>query len=324
MVMHKESRPLLARSGNDGHLIAVPDPMVRAPRVAASQKMPSAILYSGKSIGCDAIVAVVSRDTDGAMLSAAQRLSHFPASAFICLSWHNNIAVGTIARQENGISWKRFDESVLISGSQSKPTVYWSLHGGRGGMVYFTISAAKALFNIDVTAIQDRNVCARQLLGPTWFAMFDQLLESRDDATMLEIINHHISSRWDSMHHVSNPVQGLQYAGRRWVDRLVSQAKLWQNSLSLRQVQRSVKAMSGRSLREWQLLVSTEKVFFETAQYNQKALNSLDWAALALEAGFSDQAHLSRTVKHITGFPPAEFARRFVEDESFWIYRLWT
>jgi len=32
---------------------------------------------------------------------------------------------------------------------------------------------------------------------------------------------------------------------------------------------------------------------------------------------------MTRTVRRITGFTPTEFARRFVEDESFWMYRLW-
>ncbi|WP_242683742.1 helix-turn-helix domain-containing protein [Paenalcaligenes suwonensis] len=153
--------------------------------------------------------------------------------------------------------------------------------------------------------------------------MFEQLLASTDDATTLAILNRHISSRWFSTQSASNPVQGLRYAGRRWVDALVSQATLWQRGRSLRQVERKVKALSGRSLREWQTLVSTETAFFETAQDDRDVLSRVDWAALALDAGFSDQAHLSRAVKRITGFPPAEFARRFVEDESLWIYRLW-
>lgn len=305
------------------HLKWVPDPMARAPRVIESGSMPLTALYSGKNLGCDAIVAVVSRDTSGVTLSDAQRLSHFPASPLICLSWYNTRGIGTIAGQKKGIAWRQFDENILFSGSQSTPTVSWSSGGVRGGMMYFTVSTAQQLFNIDVTAIQDRSVCARQLLGATWWDMLDQLEASKDDATMLDIIKHHVLPRWSSTHHTSNSVQGVRYAGRRWVDGLVAKAMLWQSSRSLRQVERRVKAISGRSLREWQVLVSTEKAFFEAAKDDPDTLNCLDWAALALDAGFADQAHLSRAVKRITGFPPAEFARRFVEDESLWIYRLW-
>ncbi|CAB3728788.1 hypothetical protein LMG1866_04460 [Achromobacter ruhlandii] len=78
----------------------------------------------------------------------------------------------------------------------------------------------------------------------------------------------------------------------------------------------------GRSLREWQSLVKTEGLFFN-ARAQFEAGRSLDWAAIAHDEGFADQAHLSRAVKRITGFSPCEFARRFAEDESFWLYRLW-
>ena len=30
-----------------------------------------------------------------------------------------------------------------------------------------------------------------------------------------------------------------------------------------------------------------------------------------------------RSVKRISGFSPTEFTTRFLEDESFWMYRLW-
>jgi AraC-like DNA-binding protein len=34
-----------------------------------------------------------------------------------------------------------------------------------------------------------------------------------------------------------------------------------------------------------------------------------DWAALALELGFSDQAHLTRVFTHVVGSPPATYRR---------------
>ncbi len=32
---------------------------------------------------------------------------------------------------------------------------------------------------------------------------------------------------------------------------------------------------------------------------------------------------MTRASRRISGFAPGEFAKRFVEDESFWLYRLW-
>ncbi|MEX3980103.1 hypothetical protein AB4Y45_14125 [Paraburkholderia sp. EG287A] len=39
--------------------------------------------------------------------------------------------------------------------------------------------------------------------------------------------------------------------------------------------------------------------------------------------GCADQAHSSRTTRRTTGFSPTDFAQRYVEDEAFWMYRLW-
>jgi len=87
-------------------------------------------------------------------------------------------------------------------------------------------------------------------------------------------------------------------------------------------VERRIKSFSGRSLREWQSLVRTEGLFF-AARARFDAGLPFDWATLAQDEGFSDQAHMIRSVKRITGFSPTEFAQRFTDDESFWMYRLW-
>ena len=304
------------------HQILVPDPCDRAPRMATGTQDCLAHMHPAPTALSGAIVAVVSRDTRGVALSNAQRLSHFPASPLVCLSWHSGIDAGLVKRNGHGIEWRRFDSDVLISGSQSGPTVTWSRGSGRGGMVYFPLNTAKELFKIDVSMIQDRVICARQILGPTWFETLDALVDANDGQATLKVIEQHLEPRWQPANQHISTMDVLRRAGRRWVDGLTQQANEWQRDRSIRQVERRIKAFSGRSLREWQSLVSTEQAFF-AARDRQESIKTLDWAAFALEAGFADQAHLSRAVKRITGFPPAEFARRFVEDESFWIYRLW-
>ena len=48
------------------------------------------------------------------------------------------------------------------------------------------------------------------------------------------------------------------------------------------------------------------------------------WTDVAADAGYADQSHLCRETRRVTGFPPDELRQRIADDESFWIYRLWT
>ncbi|WP_154667028.1 helix-turn-helix domain-containing protein [Chania multitudinisentens] len=45
-------------------------------------------------------------------------------------------------------------------------------------------------------------------------------------------------------------------------------------------------------------------------------------ASAATDTGYSDQSHMGREIKRITGLPPKQFSERMRTDEAFWIYRL--
>jgi len=266
-----------------------------------------------------AAVAVVCRDTRGVALDAAQRLSHFPASPLVCLSWFQGMEAGLVTPDgDDRSTWTPFGAQVVLSGSQSAPRVSWAPTTGRGGMVCFAPDAAQALFGLDLPGLHDRFVDARSLLGTEWQGLLDALLAADGNEATLRALERHLLPRWRV---VQGPAS-VRDLGRQWVQRLACRAHAWRRTHSSRQVERRVKAFSGRSLRDWQQLVRTEAVFF-AARDRVGADDDLDWAVLAQDGGFADQAHLIRASRRITGFTPGEFARRFLEDESFWLYRLW-
>jgi len=49
----------------------------------------------------------------------------------------------------------------------------------------------------------------------------------------------------------------------------------------------------------------------------------LDWAQIAVDTGYSDQSHMIRTTRRITGFTPEALGKGIQLQESFWAYRLW-
>lgn len=298
-----------------------PDPLERAPRACGTDGTPNAWLRLAPPALQGALVALVARDTSKLPLISAQRLSHFPASPLVTISWFRSLDVGLVERGESGPCWRPFGAQVVISGSQSHPTVSWAPATGRGYMACFAADAAQALFELDLAAIQDRFVPVDQVLGDKWSTLWKALLAS-DDADVLSVLESHFAGRWQTLQGRASTQPSLRQLGRHWVERLAWQAQEWRRMHSPRHVERRIKSFSGRSLREWQALVRTEGLFF-AARDRYESGQPFDWAALAQDEGFADQAHMSRVAKRITGFSPSEFAQRFIEDESFWMYRLW-
>jgi AraC-like DNA-binding protein len=291
-------------------MVTCPDPLARAPRAGLDTSQ-SLRLAPASLQG--ALVALVTRDTRKLDLDSAQRLTHFPASPLVTISWTRDTDVGLL----DGPLWRPFGTGVVVSGSATHPIVSWSRTTGIGHIACFNAGAAQALFGLDLTAIQDRFVPVEQVIGEQFAPLWAALLAS-DDGGALDLLESHLAPRWRALHGATP----LRWLGRHWVERLAWQADQWRRVHSERHVERRIKSFSGRSLREWQSLVKTEGIFFAARDLHE-AGRPIDWATLAQDEGFSDQAHMSRTVKRITGFAPGEFAQRFIDDESFWMYRLW-
>ena len=268
-----------------------------------------------------ALVAISVRDTSRIALNDAQRLTHFPASAFVTISWFRGADVGLVTQGVHGPAWEPFGAGVMMSGSQSHPSVSWAPTTGFGVVACFNADAAQALFQVELAAIQDRFVPACAVTAPEFAPLWNALAASRE-ADVLAVFEQHLARRWQALQGRVSAQASLRQLGRNWVERLAWQASQWGRVHSPRHVERRIKSFSGRSLREWNMLVRTEGLFFAARERHEAGL-PLDWAALAQDEGFTDQAHMIRTVKRITGFAPTEFAARFEQDESFWMYRLW-
>jgi AraC-like DNA-binding protein len=53
------------------------------------------------------------------------------------------------------------------------------------------------------------------------------------------------------------------------------------------------------------------------------AADQLKWVEIAAMMGFSDQAHLSREFRRITGWSPSAL-KDLLTQESYWMYQIWT
>ncbi|WP_299793741.1 AraC family transcriptional regulator [Ramlibacter sp.] len=298
-----------------------PAASARAPRVAPPNQADAAHLRVASPGLQGAVLCAISRDF-GTALSAAQRLTHLPATPFIGLCCFQGCAAGLVQHTAVGPQWRPFAADAMIFGSQSLPTVCWCAKPGRAVLVLFTADVARHLFGLDPTALHETFEAAHEALHESWWPLLAALQSAPDDATTLAALDHHLAARWQVLRGAPGSTPSIRQIGRHWLERLALQAGQWSRTHSARQVERRIKSMSGRSLREWQTLVRAEGAF-HLARDRWQAGQPFDWAGIAVDEGFADQSHLVRAAKRITGFSPTAFAERYIADESFWLYRLW-
>ena len=119
---------------------ACPPLDARGARWAGQGRQPHSMLYPAPAGLHGAVVAVVCRDTRGVVLDDAQRLSHFPATPMVCLSWYQDMAAGLVGVQ----GCEPFEASVMLSGSQTAPTASWASGPGSLMRTVVTVSSASS------------------------------------------------------------------------------------------------------------------------------------------------------------------------------------
>ena len=89
---------------------------------------------------------------------------------------------------------------------------------------------------------------------------------------------------------------------------------------SSRQIQRYVKFRTGQSQRSLLTRARGDQAF----QYalTEKENGNLNLAGMSADLGYSDQSHMGREIKKITGFSPQDFLERYDREEAFWCFRL--
>ena len=186
-------------------------------------------------------------------------------------------------------------------------------------MICFTADAARALFGIALADIHDRVLDAHACLGNDWHPLLDALSGADRDADALAAIERHLAPRWQALR-PATPLSSLRNAGRSWVERLALQAREWRDThpAAGRAADQDLQPVAARMANARQ---DGKRVLCGARPVRSR--RRIQLATLALDEGFADQAHLSREVKRITGFSPSEFTQRFIDDESFWMYRLW-
>lgn len=247
--------------------------------------------------------------------------NHFPASPLCAISWFMS---GHSELIEDG--WPAGAGSpgrrlprVYFSGPVTRPRVSRNSPEGHGLMLMLLPDAVQALTGLNAADWVNRFEPLPPSFGAEWHSLSHAVLAAPNDEARVALIEEFLSSRWQAARPPA-PAPGLLRI-QDWAHGLALRAGCSGIGRSVRQAERRIKGWAGLPMRKLRGLGRAERAFFRTLTLGGA---NVRWTDVAAESGYSDQSHLCRETRRVTGFAPDELRRRIAQDESFWIYRIWT
>lgn len=260
--------------------------------------------------------AIVARDTLelGRRHPTESHVNHFPATPLCTIGW----ALHGAFDLQHADGRTEAVPTQYLTGPFTRPSRSRHSPAGHGMMLMLLPDALQALTGLEPASLVDRIVPAEDVLDAGWLSMLRAVREAPDDAARVALIEAFLEPRWQALRPGSDEPGVLR--AHDWAEGLALRAAMSGVGRSLRAAERRIKGWTGLPMRELRGLGRAEQAFFRALDEGE---GEVSWADVAADTGYSDQSHLSRQVRRVSGFPPAELRRRIAQDESFWIYRVW-
>jgi AraC-like DNA-binding protein len=261
--------------------------------------------------------AYVTRSTLGAKLGEVDRLNYFPASPTCSITW---FLQGDYAHvdQDGKLRTTDLPRPVMFTGPRTQPIVSTNPGEVDVFMVLLLPNALNALMGLDIAAQLDRHRAPEDVFDGDWMDMIHALFHAADQSERIQRIENFLRPRWQALCQARPKADS---SIQHWAHTLQNRASTHAQGRSERQIDRRIKDWTGQPLRQLRGVGRVEG----TLLHAREALlaDQLKWADIAAAMGFSDQSHLSREFRRITGLNPRDL-KTILAHESFWIYEIWT
>jgi len=207
---------------------------------------------------------------------------------------------------------------ALLGGAQTRPTATGNPGPAHFMTILFFPDALHRLTGLDMNGMLDTFVPLGEALDADWQALAVRLFGAPDDAARVTLLEQFLEPRWRAVREPG--LLGDATLGD-WVHRLGARAAAAGLGRSVRMAERRIREWAGQPLRKLRRIRRAEQGFI--AARADALAGQLALGELAVRAGYADQAHLCRETREITGLSPKELLRRGLEDETYWIYRIW-
>jgi AraC-like DNA-binding protein len=253
------------------------------------------------------------RDTRGCALNATDSINHFPATPYICLTW---MLDGELHLQRQGD--KECDQrlpKICLIGCQSRHGVTMNVGDRNSFMAVFFSDAFHALFDLDLSALQDSFVDARLSLNDEGKQLIEAVAKAEQHEQRVQLIEQFLAQHAAAL--ALSPWPRLRRISSNLSLRIAS-ALL---GVGERQAQRRARREACMSLlslsRLWRAKRSHSAVQLKLAQGE-----ALNWAQHANDQAYADQSHMVKECKELTGKSPQQLVDTVKKNENYWMYRL--
>lgn len=256
------------------------------------------------------------RDTRGCSLPAEERFNHFASVPLCSLSMMFDGKTRILRSAEHFAQPETAPpiDDLLLSGPQSQPTSSWNDGDMHGLIIVFYPDALSALLGLPMEGFSDKSIGLGDLPASPAREILERGFQTGDAKRAFDVVQDGLAPIWHDM----RPAQSN--FGRKisdWTRALLMNAALSSSGRSLRQVQRRIKTATGQPLKRLKAYSKAEDAFVLALRDGGD-----DLAAIAADAGYSDQSHMGRQVRAQTGFTPAQLMKGVRSEEAFWSYRL--
>jgi AraC-like DNA-binding protein len=246
--------------------------------------------------------------------------NHCPATPLCSIGWFLSGRLELIdeGRPAADRSGQRLPQAYF-SGPLTRPTVFRITPEAHGLVLMMLPDAIQALTGLNPADWVNRFDALPAGLGTDWQVLSEAVQAAQDDVVRVALIEEFLLPRWRAARPQAF-APGMPRV-KDWTHALALRAASSGAGRSLRQAERRIKGWTGLPMRELRGLGRAEQAFFRALAHGEAPVR---WTEVAADVGYADQSHLCRETRRVTGFAPGELRRRIAEDESFWLYRIWT
>jgi len=183
--------------------------------------------------------------------------------------------------------------------------------------IRFRPGAARAVFGCDAPELRDADPALRAVCGRSASALVDELSATRDVDARRAALERWASGRLDAR--LDRDELALRAAHALVADADLTVAALGDAlGWSARRLHREITATCGYGPKLLQRIVRLQRAL-RLARRRAMTNRRPTLAMLALDAGYADQAHMTRDFRDLTGFTPRELLARPGADVGRWL-----